>query len=86
MAQADSSELLTLALSEEGMPGIKALGDHLIELWGHEIRHRRMTEFIYDPLQENELPEEIIAEYKLVLVKAYFENNDTGFRFPKLLR
>jgi len=69
-----------------GLNGVKELGDHLIELWGQEIRHKRMSEFINEPLAEFEVPEEILASFKLVLVGPYFESNDLGFRFPKLLK
>ena len=84
MAQADTQQLFELADPEKGMDGIKDLGNHLIELWGHEIRHKRFAAFILDPLPEDEMPEEMAAAFKLVLVKSYFENKD-GFRFPKLL-
>ena len=75
-----------MANTEKEMDGIKELGNHLIELWGKEIRHKRMSEFIDKPLQKGEVPEEMAPAGKLVLVNEYFENNDIGFRFPKLLK
>jgi len=75
-----------MAVEDKGFDGIKELGDHLIELWGQEIRHKRMNEFITEPLSEFELPEEILPAFKLVLVSSYFEDNGIGFRFPKLLK
>ena len=75
-----------MAAEDKGKDGITELGNHLIELWGQEIRHKRMNEFISEPLKEFEVPEEILASFKLVLVNAYFQANDIGFRFPKLLK
>lgn len=75
-----------MADAEKGYDGIKELGNNLIELWGHEIRHKRMQEFILDPLAADEIPEEMAPSHKLILVKSYFDNNDTGYKFPKLLK
>ena len=75
-----------MAAPENGFEGIKALGDHLIELFQHELRHKRISEFIMEPLAEGELPSEMAASFKLILVKSYFLPNDIGFKFPKLLK
>ena len=86
IAQEDNPKQLEMAAPENGFEGIKALGDHLIELFQHELRHKRISEFIMEPLAEGELPSEMAASFKLILVKSYFLPNDIGFKFPKLLK
>lgn len=75
-----------MAHIDKGMEGIHELGNHLIELFQHELRHKRMSSFVMEPLADGEMPSEMAASFKLILVKSYFEVNDIGFKFPKLLK
>ena len=86
IAQEDNPTQLEMADVDKGMEGIKELGNHLIELFQHELRHKRIQCFNFDPLEAGELPSEMAAAFKLILVKSYFDANDIGFKFPKLLK
>ena len=50
------------------------------------MRQKRFNTFITDPLQEGELPEEIMNTTKLILVAQYFVRNEFGFRLPRYIR
>ena len=86
IAQEDNPKQLEMAHIDKGMEGIQELGDHLIELFQNELRHKRMSSFVMEPLADGEMPSEMAASFKLILVKSYFEVNDIGFKFPKLLK
>jgi len=75
-----------MADPEKGLEGIKELGNHLMELYQHELRHKRISCFNFEPLAEGEMPSEMAAAFKLILPKSYFAHNDIGFKFPKLLK
>lgn len=77
---------LAMADPEKGYEGIRELGSHLIELFQNELRHKRISAFNFEELVDGEMPLEIMPSYKLILVASYFESNDLGFRFPKLLK
>ena len=75
-----------MADPEKGYEGIKELGNHLMQLFQNELRHKRISAFNFEEIAEGELPVEMAPSYKLILVNSYFAANDMGFRFPKLLK
>ena len=77
--------MLEMANPERGSLGVEDLADHLIRLFEHELRQKRYGSFNKEPLEDGELPEIIAAKYKLHLVKYYFDN-ETGYKFPKLMK
>ena len=86
IAQEDNQLQLEMADPEKGYDGIKELGDHLMQLFQNELRHKRISAFNFEEIAEGELPVEMAPSYKLILVNSYFAANDMGFRFPKLLK
>ena len=78
--------MLEMADPERGTAGVKALSDHLINLWRNELRQKRVAEFIEEPLMSGELPEEVVNSMKLILVPQYFTRNDSGYMLPKMMK
>lgn len=77
--------MLEMANPERGTPGVIALGDHLINLWQQELRQKRVQNFVDEPLQAGEMPEESRNDNKLILVPEYF-TSQSGIKLPKMLK
>ena len=86
IAQEDNPSMLMMADPEKGSAGTQELGNHLMDLFISELRHRRTQTFIDEPLTDGEMPEEIMNMTKLVLSPEYFVTNEEGFKLPKLLK
>ena len=45
-----------------------------------------MELFRTDPLQPEEMPPEMLNNFKLILIPEYFVNNGTGFKLPRIMK
>lgn len=86
IAQENNPMMLEMADPARGSAGVYALADHLINLFQQELRQKRFSTFVNEPLASGELPEEIMNSTKLVLVPDYFTNNESGFKLPRILK
>jgi len=70
----------------KGSKGVYELAEHLITEIKQEMKSRRLNQFILDPLQPDELPDEVSNTHQLILIPEYFQKNENGFRMPRIMK